>query len=358
MIINSLSVPEDVKVALRELEKQIEFHKASDKGQNGHVLFGTNRLLGRPDVVKLYYWESGDHAEPELLAKLEHPNILKVYHAASIDAEWAFFTTKFCDGGDLDSVLEKGPLGLREAIDAVMMVASGVSFLHGNGFLHRDLKLENVYRDNDQIVIGDFGSVSPCDAHGHCKTLTRHSLLYRPPEATVTNDYFKESDVYQLGLMLFQLLGGYLPYDERDWLTSKQKTEYDALKGATDKGDYATKIIEEKINKGRLLDMDTLPAYVPKSVVTFIRKATRVEIKNRHKSVADFIATLNNMKRRIPDWRPDGGHIVLHRPKKRLRVLANGSTFAIEKDVGSGWKKQHALTPKTMRDAVIIAEIT
>jgi hypothetical protein len=156
--------------------------------------------------------------------------------------------------------------------------------------------------------------------------------------------------------MLFQLLGGYLPYDERDWLNSKQKIEYDALKGTTDKGGYATKIIEEKINKGRLLDMDTLPAYVPKSLVTFIRTATRVERKNRHKSVADFIAALNNMKRRIPDWRPDGAHIVLHRPKKRMRVLPNGGTFAIEKDVGSGWKRQHALKPKTMRDAVIFAE--
>lgn len=357
MIINSLSVPEDVKVALRELEKQIEFHKVSDKGQNGHVLFGTNRVLGRQDVVKLYYWESGDHAEPELLAKLEHPNILKVYHAASIDAEWAFFTTKYCDGGDLDSVLARDPMGLREAIDAAMMVASGVSFLHGNGFLHRDLKLENVYRDNDQIVIGDFGSVSPCDGHGHCKTLTRHSLLYRPPEATVTNDYFKESDVYQLGLMLFQLLGGSLPYDERDWLSIKQQTEYDAFKSAVDKGDYAAKIVEDKINKGRLLDMSTLPSYVPKALVSFIRNATRVDRKGRHKSVADFLTALNNMKRKIPDWRHEDGHFVLHRPKKRIRILANGSAFLLEKDVGNGWKKQHNLSPDTMGDAVIMAEL-
>lgn len=356
-MIDGLNVPDIVKDALRELEKHILFNKVSDKGQNGQVLFGENKVLSRKDVVKLYYWENGDHAEPELLAKLDHPNILKVYHAASIDSDWAFYTTKYCEGGDLDSVLASGPLNLRHAVDLTMMVACGVSFLHSNGYLHRDLKLENVYLDGERAVIGDFGSVAPCDAQGYCKTWTRHSLLYRPPEAIVTNEHYKVSDVYQLGLMLFQLLGGSLPYEERDWLGVKQQTEYDALVSKCDKGVYATKIIEEKISKGRILHMDTLPIYVPKPLVSFIRTATRVDRNGRHKSVSDFISALNNMQRRIPDWRREGDHIVLYRPKKRIRLLSSGGNFSIEKDLGNGWKRQHGLKPATMRDAVIMAEM-
>lgn len=222
-MIDGLNAPDIVKDALRELEKHISFNKVSDKGQNGHVLFGENKVLSRKDVVKLYYWENGDHAEPELLAKLDHPNILKVYHAASIDSDWAYYTTKYCEGGDLDSVLSSGPMNLHRAVNLTMMVASGVSFLHSNGYLHRDLKLENVYLDGERAVIGDFGSVAPCDAQGYCKTWTRHSLLYRPPEAIVTNEHYKVSDVYQLGLMLFQLLGGLLPYEERDWVGVSSK---------------------------------------------------------------------------------------------------------------------------------------
>lgn len=355
-MIDALNVPDNVKDALKELEKHISFDKVSEKGQNGHVLFGENKVLSRKDVVKLYYWENGDHAEPELLAKLDHPNILKVYHAASIDGDWAYYTTKYCEGGDLDSMMAGGPQDLRHAVDITMMVASGVSFLHANDYLHRDLKLENVYLDGTQAVIGDFGSVVACDAQGYCKTWTRHSLLYRPPEAIVTNEHYKESDVYQLGLMLFQLLGGSLPYDERDWLGAKQQAAYDALTSKAEKGDYAAKIIEEKISKGRLVDMGTLPDFVPKSLATFIRTAIRVDRGSRHKSVADFISALNNMKRKIPDWRHEGDHLVLYRPKKRLRILASGKSISVEKDVGSGWKKQHALKPATMGEAVLMAE--
>ncbi|RFB91804.1 hypothetical protein B5K08_16050 [Rhizobium leguminosarum bv. trifolii] len=347
--------PKELHASLEALNKDIQFEVVAQKGQSGYVIFGVNKVLKRKDVVKIYFWENGDHAEPEILAKLEHTNILKVYHAASVDDDWAYYTTKHCEGGDLDSVLESRQLGVIEAFDIAMMIASGVSCLHGNSFLHRDLKPENLYLDGNNAVIGDFGSVAPCDASGYCKTWTRHSLIYRPPEATATNDFYKTSDVYQLGILLYQLSGGYFPYLQRDWLNDKQKAKFDALTTDQDKEDLATSLIEKRINSGRLLDLATLPDYVPNSVRSIIRRATRVDRSKRYSTAADLLAAMNNVKGELPDWRVDGVP-VLHRENKRVRITINGSAIVIEKDVGNGWRRHNAAHVKTFADAVFAAE--
>ncbi|WP_432444184.1 protein kinase domain-containing protein [Rhizobium leguminosarum] len=108
-----------------------------------------------------------------MLAKLEHENILQVYHAAAIDDDYAYFATRFCPDGDLDHLIAKGPIAILRAIDIVMQISAGVSFLHGNNYLHRDLKPLNIFCDTGKFVVGDFGSVVQCDENGYARTLTR-----------------------------------------------------------------------------------------------------------------------------------------------------------------------------------------
>lgn len=347
--------PEPLHGALQELSKVNDITSFGTKGANGYIVFGTNKVLNRPIVTKFYYWENGDHAEPELLAKLEHPNILKVYHAASIDEDYAFFTTKHCSGGDLDSVIHLRRVKLLDTTDIAMQVSSGVAFLHGHSYVHRDLKAENVFCDEGNYVIGDFGSVARCDATGYTQTLTKHSLIYRPPESVGTNDYLKAGDIYQLGILLYQLLGGHFPYDERDWLNTKQQKIYESKAPGWDRQSFATSVIEGRITKGSLLDLSSLPSFVPTSLKTIIRRATRVKAGDRYKSVSDFIAALNNVKGKLPDWRIDDVP-TLYRRKKSVRYLFEGKKLVIEKDVGNGWKRHHGHSATTEDEAVIIAE--
>lgn len=346
-------------VALHEtLEKLAEENEISgyaENGASGYVVFGKNNVLKRDVAIKFYYWENGDHAEPELLAKLDHKNVLKIFHAAPIDDDFAYFTTKYCDGGDLDQYLENERPGIIKAVDIVMDIASGTSFLHANGYVHRDLKLQNALCDSGTFVIGDFGSVAPCGADGFCNTLTQHSLIYRPPEVVAEKKHYKRSDVYQLGLILYQVLGGTLSYNERDWLTAKQLKQYDLLE-FPDNQIFAASVIEGRIKAGRIVDVNTLPPYVPFALRSLIRKATNVDLTKRHNSVADFLAALNNLKGGLPDWSCRDGSYLLQRKKKALRVDDSPGGIAIFKDTGNGWKRYHGQVPASMTDAIQIAE--
>jgi eukaryotic-like serine/threonine-protein kinase len=347
-------LPVEIHDAINRLAQDIEFTSESEKGANGYVLLDCNKILERDVAVKFYFWEGSDHAEPKLLAKLEHPNIIKVHDASEVDDDFAYFVTSLCAGGDLDTVLEKRQFGLKEAIDAGMQVAAGAGFLHGNGFLHRDLKPQNIFCDNDRYMIGDFGSVVACDEKGYANCLTKHSLIYRPPETVQSNSYFKSSDVYQLGILLYQLLGGSLPYSERDWLTPRQQAKYDELAGF-DQQDFATKIIEQRITAGKVLDYASLPEVVPGSLKSIIRQCLRTKPEDRYQSCADLSAALNNLRGNVHDWVFDE-HPILRKKGKMIRILDINSKIIIEKDTGTGWRRQHALKPATLAEAYRVAE--
>ncbi|NEH27454.1 serine/threonine protein kinase [Rhizobium ruizarguesonis] len=352
---NLENFPSELHDTLLTLAEQNEIHGYSEKGASGYVVFGRNKVLKRDVAIKFYYWENGDHAEPELLAKLDHKNILKIFHAAPVDSDYAYFTTKYCEGGDLDHLLDSEQTGVLKAIDVVMDIASGASFLHANGYVHRDLKPQNVFCDGDVFVIGDFGSVAPYGGNGACDTITQHSLIYRPPEVVTEKKHFKASDIYQLGIVLYQLLGGALSYEEVDWLSLQQKKKYEELVAPEDQL-FATAIIEAKIKAGRVLDTDTLPAYVPLALRTFLRKATHREHTKRHESVADFLAALNNLRVRLLDWKRVEGGYLLTREKKFIKVENTEAGFFLHKNSGNGWKKYHGQKVVSLRHAVEIAE--
>ncbi|QKK15622.1 serine/threonine protein kinase [Rhizobium indicum] len=354
MPIDYSKFPAEIVPTIRSLEKDIDFERASEKGANGYVLFGQNRLLERSVVIKFYFWENGDHIEPKRLAQLEHDHVVKIYDAQSIDDDYAFYMMRHCDGGDIDNHLFAGKIGLIKATDLTTQVASAVSFLHAEGFLHRDLKPENIFLDNDRCVIGDFGSVVEQGETGSAVSLTKHSLLYRPPELFVANTYYRAGDVYQLGIFYYQMLGGFLPYGERDWLSVKEQIKYDELQGYEQQL-FSANAIEKKIKAGRLLDYDSLPAYVPKALVAIIRKATRVVYADRYDTVADFCAALTNARAAIPDW-TEIDWPTLRRDNKTIRLVKEKADWVIEKDSGTGWRRDRKNSFTSFRKAVEHAE--
>ena len=152
----------------------------------------------------------------------------------------------------------------------------------------------------------------------------------------------------------YQLLGGLLPYDERAWLSEKEKRNYDGLSG-WDQQDYATSIIELKIARGRILDYSTLPPWTPSALKTLMRKCCATQRGDRYPSVADLAAQLNNLRSRVPEWRI-GEHPVLHSGKKQFRIVPHKGAYAIEKCVGAQWRKERAFSPETIFEAVKLAE--
>lgn len=345
----------DILKKAEELSKDIEFRSISKKGANGYVLFGHNNVLKRDVVVKFYYWGAGDHAEPELLARLDSDHILKVYHAESLNKDDAYFMTPFCASGDLLDAIEKRRFGNVEAIDIAGQIAAGTSFLHANGYLHRDLKPENIFCISDsKFVIGDFGSVVLQHADGSANSQTRHSLIYRTPEEITEKKYYRQGDVYQLGIVLYQILGGTLSYNERDWLTKREQAIYDKLNGV-DQQLFATEAIENRIVRGRVLDLDSLPPWVCKPLRTMIRKCCSINIAARYTLVSDLSSALNNLRGRVPDWRVEE-HPILQRGRRQFRIVPFKGALAIEKKAGEGWRRERALNPGDLAEAVAMAE--
>lgn len=358
MAVDLNTLPANMAAAATDLSKKIQFETANDKGANGYILIGRNLQLQRKVVVKFYFWGDGAHAEPKLLADLASPNVLEVHDAAAIDEHDAYFITPFCDHGDLDDVIAKGGIGIREAVDMLLQVASGASFIHGKGYIHRDLKPSNVFRRGDgSLVIGDFGSVVKMGNGGYAETKSRHSLLYRSPEEVATGRSYEQSDIYQLGILLYQLLGGRLPYQMMDWLNAKEKAGYAKL-SHPDNEIYAIKAFEDRIiSKGKLLNLDSLPPWCPTALRNVIRNCCKIDRTKRYESVSALITKLNNLRASLPDWRCEH-EVVLHRPRAKFRIVGSPGSLAIEKMVSSGtsWRKVRAAKPSTMREAVEVAE--
>lgn len=164
-------------------------------------------------------------AERQTLARLEHPNIARVYEAgASLDG-YPFFAMEYVAGAPLSEFAEREKLGLRERLALFCEVCRGVQHAHLNGIIHRDLKPGNVLARRDDggqvsVRIIDFGiakATSPGHFDGTVATKLRQAmgtLEYMAPEqADGRDDIDARADVYSLGAMLYELLAGAPPFD-------------------------------------------------------------------------------------------------------------------------------------------------
>lgn len=152
--------------------------------------------------------------EAELLARLDHPGLVRV-HSADFSGQAPAFVLEFLSGGSLQHRLRGGPLPLEEARRIVTQIAEATGYLHGEGVLHRDLKPLNVlFDDQGRPRLTDFGLARARGA----MTLTQTGELlgtpgYMAPEQILDpRTVDARSDVYALGAILFALLTGRPPF--------------------------------------------------------------------------------------------------------------------------------------------------
>ena len=145
--LDSVSVPPEIRDSLKRLGSKFGFTRLASKGANGYTFFGTNLVSQQEIALKYYYWggEKGYHAEPLHLTRLQSPNIIPILDAAEVGAEWANFVTPFCSNGDLESLIAARTLGVHEAARLCAAVLDGLTYLHGERLLHRDIKPQNHY---------------------------------------------------------------------------------------------------------------------------------------------------------------------------------------------------------------------
>lgn len=186
------------------------------RGGMGEVYRADDLTLGQPVALKFLPEEAANdagllerfRAEVRISRKVSHPNVCRVYDVGEVDGQ-TFFTMEYVDGEDLASLLRRiGRLPNDKAIDIARQLCAGLAAAHAKGVLHRDLKPANIMLDGrGQAVITDFGLAALTDqAQG--AEVRSGTPAYMAPEQLAGREVTERSDIYSLGLVLYEVFTG------------------------------------------------------------------------------------------------------------------------------------------------------
>src|SRR5215475_13380261 len=232
----------------RRVIKQYELVRKIGTGGSGVVFLANDILLQRPVVIKLLkrgnltieQMRATQLREARLASAIDHPNVCAIYDVGeapseSGDNEEAYIVMQYIPGKSLDKLIAEGPSSLQLVLSAGIQIADGLSAAHSLGIFHRDLKPANVMlTDGGLIKILDFGLArrlsldetdfdpsGPSDPQslpplGATYTARGGTIAYMAPEQFVTGQSSVQSDLWALGVILYELASGRHPFARPD----------------------------------------------------------------------------------------------------------------------------------------------
>ncbi|HEX4652418.1 MAG TPA: serine/threonine-protein kinase [Granulicella sp.] len=334
----SSGLPQEVLECLQGLERDYSDFERIERGGCGYLWFARNRISQLEVAIKFYSGETGErrHDEPKLLSQIQSPNVLQIYEARDVSQDWAYFVTPRCRGGDLDDLIKSRP-SVHESIDTVLGISHGVSAIHSMGMVHRDLKPGNIVLYGQVPRIADFGTVRVLEQGSSVTTASQHSGLYRPPESFATGQYSRAGDVYQIGLVAYQLLGGVLSYDGRDYLSVRERRAYDAIQDHVDQCVFVNEAIQRKAENRTLADFLSLPPWVTGAAKRVLRQMMDPDPSQRTASMGDVAAAMSKLRGACSNWRFVGDVARLSKEAKvvEIRPTATGEYEAFQQGNGT-----------------------
>lgn len=194
------------------------------EGGMATVYCGTDTLLRRRVAIKVLRAQYASdqefvrrfYQEAESAAKLSHPNIVNTYDVGR-EGETYFIVMELVDGPSLGEIIAAdGKLPEPVAIDYAAQICNGLAYAHRSGLLHRDIKPANILITKDDVVkLSDFGIARAMSQQTMAMTrpgLIMGSVYYLSPEQAQGLELHETSDLYSVGVVLYQMLTGALPY--------------------------------------------------------------------------------------------------------------------------------------------------
>jgi serine/threonine-protein kinase len=230
----------------RRVIRQYEFIRKIGSGGSGVVFLANDTLLQRPVVLKLLKRgvQTAEQVrvtqlrEARLASAIDHPNVCAIYEVGEEEDE-AYIVMQYIPGKSLDKVIGEGPANVQLVLSSGMQIADGLQAAHSLGIFHRDLKPANVMlTDGGLIKILDFGLARqlkretlrepdgnfdpsmpgqpPQIAPGATYTARGGTIAYMAPEQFVTGQSSVQSDIFALGLILYEMVSGRHPFHRPD----------------------------------------------------------------------------------------------------------------------------------------------
>ena len=259
----------------QKINDRYQIIRTIGEGGMANVYLAHDLILDRDVAVKIL---RGDLADDEKFVRrfqreaiaassLSHPNIVEMYDVGEDDGKY-YIVMEYVEGKTLKSLIKKrGGLTLPEVIDIMTQLTSAIACAHDSNIIHRDIKPQNVLIKEDGIVkITDFGIAMALNSNELTQTNSvMGSVHYLPPEQANGKGATLKSDIYSLGIVMFELLTGQLPF----------------------KGDNAVEIAIKQM-KNQIPSVCSINKLIPQSVENIILKACAKNPKNRYNTVVEM----------------------------------------------------------------------
>jgi len=215
------------------------------------------------------------HAEGQAVAMLSHPNIVQVYDVSTSESA-NFIVMELIDGISLKQYMEKkGVLNWKETLHFSMQIAKGLEHAHSRGIVHRDIKPHNIMvLKNGSVKVMDFGIARVMNKSN---TLTKEALgsvHYISPEQAKGGHTDNRSDLYSLGVVMYEMMTGRPPYD----------------------GESAVAVAIQHINGGAPMPSSLNPN-IPAGLEQIIMKGMSLEIRDRYVSATEMLQDMEEFRK-------------------------------------------------------------
>ncbi len=253
--------------------------QALGSGGFGTVYLAEDTWIDKRVAIKVPHRQNLDFSEllrePRLLASVSHPNIVGITTAEKQDNLF-FVVMEYVPGETLESIIARdGPLEIARTLDYSVQICNAIDHAHRQGVLHRDLRPANVLvSDHDVCKVADFGTSRFLEIAAHGTTVIG-SPPYMAPEQFHGKAVFA-SDIYSLGVTIYQMLTGVLPYDT------------------------PSPADVERLLRGELVTPPKLKnAAVPRRLNDIVMQAMAPEVTARYQRASDLLADILELRPQV-----------------------------------------------------------
>ena len=286
----------------QKINDRYEVTKLIGEGGMANVYLGYDTILERDVAIKVLRGDLADdekfvrrfRREAQNASLLNHPNIVQIYDVGEDDGNF-YIVMEYIKGQTLKQLIKKrGKLSVPETVDIISQLTDGLAHAHDSYIIHRDIKPQNIMILEDGMVkITDFGIAMAINASDLTQTNSvMGSVHYLPPEQASGKGSTIKSDIYSLGIMMYEMLAGTMPF----------------------KGETAVEIAMKHL-KNPMPSVRKVNPSVPQALENIILKATAKNTKNRYNNVRELY---DDLKTCLDKSRKDEKRIVFKYPENEF----------------------------------------